>query len=102
MISKRVDVCFSCCKTARLNSDREFDVGVVVRRAVEDWYFELWLIVDDFAVLPLFGAVHRGFVDELFLAEKQGRLDDVEEEALFRFQDAVEKLRESCGEEVIE
>jgi hypothetical protein len=80
---KRVDVCPNCSKTARLNLDCEFDVGVVVYRAVEDWYFELWLIVDDFPVFPLFGAVHRGFVDELFLAEKQGRLDELEEKALF-------------------
>ena len=80
---RRFDVCFNCGKTTRLNIDREFDVGVAVFRAVEDWYFELWLIVDDFSVFPLFGAVHRGFVDELFLAEKQGQLDDLEEKALF-------------------
>jgi len=80
---KRVDVCLSCAKTTRLNIDREFDVGVVVYRAGEDWYFEVWLIVDDFPVFSLFGAVHRGFVDELFLAEKQGRLDDLEEKAFF-------------------
>jgi hypothetical protein len=74
----------------RLNINREFDVGVVIYRAVEDWYFELWLIVDDSPVFPLFGAVHRGFVDELSLAEKQGRLDDLEEKAFFA---EVDKLR---------
>ena len=97
MSMKRVNVCSSCCRSARLNIDREFDVGVVVYRAVEDWYFELWLIVDDIPVFPLFGDIHRSFDDELFLAEMQGRLDGVEEEALFRFQDEVEKLHKSRG-----
>jgi hypothetical protein len=49
---KRVSVCSGCCRSARLNIDREFDLGLVVYR-VEDWYFELWLIVDDFSVIPL-------------------------------------------------
>jgi hypothetical protein len=91
---KRVDVCPNCAKTMRLNINREFDVGVVIYRAVEDWYFELWLIVDDSPVFPLFGAVHRGFVDELSLAEKQGRLDDLEEKALF---EEVERVNEGEG-----
>jgi hypothetical protein len=64
---------------------------VAVYRAVEDWYFELWLIVDDIPVFSLFSDVHRSFDDELFLAEMQGRSDNVEEEALFRFQDEVER-----------
>lgn len=87
---KRVNVCFDCRKTLRLFPD----VGLVVYRSGEDWYFEFWLIVDDFSVFSLFGAVHRGFVDQLFLAEKQGRLDDLEEEALF---EEADRLRE--GEE---
>lgn len=90
---KRVSVCFGCRKTLRLLPD----IGVVVYRAVEDWFFEFWLIVDDFSVFPLFSAVHRGFCDELFLAEKQGRLDDLEEQALFRSVDESEELRGSAG-----
>lgn len=97
MSLKHVNVCVDCCKSARLNIDREFDVGVVAYRAVEDWYFELWLIVDDFPVFALFADVHRSFDDELVRAELQGRLDDVEEEALFRFQDEAERLRGSVG-----
>lgn len=95
MFMKGVHVCFNHYRSARLNIDCEFDVSVHVYWAVEGWYFEFWLIIDDFPVFPLFGAVHQSFVDELFLAKKQGRLDDLEEEALFKFQDEVEGLRES-------
>jgi hypothetical protein len=101
IVLKRVNVCSNCRKTTRLNIDREFDIGVVVYRAVQDWFFELWLIVDNFPVFPLFSAVHRSFEDELFLTEKQGRLDELEEEALFRLQDELEKLRESKEKGVI-
>ena len=76
---RRVSVCFDCRKTLRVSSD----VGLVAYRSGENWFFEFWLIVGDFSVLSLFGAVHRGFDDFLFLAEKQGRLDDLEEKALF-------------------
>jgi len=74
-----VPVCVDCRKTLRLSSD----LGLAVYRSGDDWYFEVWLIVRRRAVCVLFGGVHRGFSDFMFLAEKQGRLDDLEEKALF-------------------
>ena len=82
---RKIKVCG--CRFARVVSRH---VGVVAYRSGEDWLFEVWLIVSRFPVFPLFCAVHRGFDDFRALAYVQGRLDEVEELALFEEQDRLE------------
>ena len=82
----RVKVCVDCGVSLWLSRH----VVLVGYKSVEDWFFEFWLVVGGFAVLRLFGGVHRGFEEFRCVAWLQGRLDDVEELALFEEQDRLE------------